>query len=64
MVVFVGHTFLDGTVGFNVYDITNLVGLHVGGQGNGTMLLEVTLESVTSTRSVTMRFTHVDAVES
>ena len=54
VVVLVGHTLLDGTVGLDVDDISNLVGLHIGGQWDGTMLLEITLEGVTSTRSVTM----------
>lgn len=53
VVVFVWHTLLDGTVGLDINDVTDLVDLQVGGQWNGTMLLEVTLESVTSTGSVT-----------
>ena len=53
VVELVGHTLLDRTVGLDVNDVTDLVDLQVGGKGNGTMLLEVTRESVTSTRSVT-----------
>lgn len=53
VVELVGHTLLNGTIGLNVDNITNLVSLQVGGQRDGTVLLEVTRESVTSTRSVT-----------
>lgn len=53
VVVLVWHTLLDGTVGLDVNDVTNLVDLQVGREWDGTSLLEVTLESVTSTRSVT-----------
>jgi len=45
---------VDGTIGLDINDITNLVGLQVGGQRDGTMLSEVPLEHVTSTRSVTV----------
>lgn len=53
VVELVRHTLLDRTVGLDVNDITNLVNLQVGRKRDGTMLLEVTRESVTSTRSVT-----------
>lgn len=53
VVVLVWHTLLDSTVGLDVNNVTDLVNLQVGGQSNSTMLLEVTLESVTSTGSVT-----------
>lgn len=54
LVDLVWHTLLDGTVGLDINDVTNFVDLQVGGQWNSTMLPEVTLEHVTSTRSVTM----------
>jgi hypothetical protein len=53
VVELVRHTLLDRTVGLDVNDITNLVNLQVGRKRDNTMLLEVTRESVTSTRSVT-----------
>ena len=49
MVELVRHTLLDGSVGLNVNNVTNLVGLQVGGKRNGTMFSEVTREHVTST---------------
>jgi len=48
---------VDGTVSLDVNDVTNLVGLQVGGQRDSTMLSEVPLEHVTSTRSVTVTIT-------
>ena len=54
VVVLVWHTLLDGTVGLDVNDVTDLVDLQVGGQRKSTMLLEVTQEGVTSTGSVTV----------
>lgn len=53
VVELVGHTLLDGTIGLNVNNVSDLVNLQVGRQRNGTILLVVTRESVTSTRSVT-----------
>lgn len=53
VVVLVGHTLLDRTVSLDVNDVTNLVDSQVSGQRNCSVLLEVTLEHVTSTRSVT-----------
>lgn len=53
VVVLVWHTLLDRTVGLDVHNVTNLVGLQVGGERNSTSLLEVSLEGVSSTGSVT-----------
>lgn len=53
VVVLVWHTLLDGTVGLDVNNVTNLVDLQVGRERNSTSLLEVSLESVSSTGSVT-----------
>ena len=54
LVELVWHTLLDGTVSLDVDNVTDLVDLQVGRQSNGTVLSKVTLEHVTSTRSVTM----------
>ncbi|QFZ30149.1 hypothetical protein EJF18_70223 [Clavispora lusitaniae] len=53
LVVLVRHTLLDRTVGLDVDNVSNLVDLQVRRQWNCPVLLEVTLEHVTSTRSVT-----------
>ena len=49
MVELVGHTLLDSSVGLDVNNITNLVGLQVGGERNSTVFSEVTREHVAST---------------
>jgi hypothetical protein len=46
VVELVGHTLLDSSVGLDINDISNLVGLQVGGQGDGTMFAEVAREHV------------------
>ena len=53
LVVLVRHTLLDRTVGLDVDNVSNFVDLQVRRQWNCPVLLEVTLEHVTSTRSVT-----------
>ncbi|EEQ41247.1 conserved hypothetical protein [Clavispora lusitaniae ATCC 42720] len=53
LVVLVRHTLLDRTVGLDVDNVPNFVDLQVRRQWNCPVLLEVTLEHVTSTRSVT-----------
>lgn len=52
LVPLVRHTLLDSTVTLDIDDVADLVSLHVSGQWNDTILLEVPLEHVTSTRSV------------
>lgn len=52
LVPLVWHTLLDSTVTLDIDNVADLVGLHVSGQWNDTILLEVPLEHVTSTRSV------------
>lgn len=54
LVDLVRHTLLDRTVGLDVDNVTNFVDLQIGRQWNSTMSSEVTLEHVTSTRSVTV----------
>lgn len=54
VVEFEWHTIVDSTVDLDVNNVTNLVGLQVGRHGWSTMLLEVTTECVTSSRSQTM----------
>ena len=49
MVELVRHTLLDGSVGLNVNNVTNLVGLQVGAKRDGAMLSEVTREHMAST---------------
>lgn len=53
VVELVGHALLDRTVGLDVDNVADLVGLEVRRHGDGAMLLEVTREGVTSARSVT-----------
>lgn len=52
LVPLVWHTLLDSTVTLDIDNVADLIGLHVGGQWNDTILSEVPLEHVTSTRSV------------
>ena len=54
VVEFEWHTVVDSTVNLDVNNVTDLVSLQVGGHSWSTMLLEVTTESVTSSRSQTM----------
>lgn len=60
VVELVGHTLLDGTVGLDVNEITDLVGLHVGGELDHAMLAEVTGEEMASTGTVTKGMRHPD----
>lgn len=53
VVKLVRHTLVDGSVGLDVDDVANLVGLQVGGQVGGAILLEPLLEHVPGTGSVT-----------
>ena len=46
VVVLVRHTAVDGTVGLDVNNVSNLVGLQVGGERDGTLLTEVAGEKV------------------
>ena len=46
MVELVGHTTVDGTVGLDVNNVSDLVGLQVGGDRDGTLLTEVAGEKV------------------
>lgn len=41
-----GHTLVDGTVCLDVDNVSDLVGLKVGGEGDGTLLAEVAREKV------------------
>ena len=49
VVELVGHTLLNGSIGLDVDNITNLVGLQVGRKRNDTMFSKATREHVTST---------------
>lgn len=59
VVEFVGHTTVDGSVGFDINNVTDLVVLHVGRQTNVAMLTEISGEEVARTRAETVRVRHV-----
>jgi hypothetical protein len=46
VVELVGHTLLDSSVGLDINDVTNLVGLEVGGKVDGAMFAELAREHV------------------
>lgn len=54
VVELVGHTLLDGTVGSDVNNVSNLVGLQVDGHGDSSVLLEVPREHVSGSASVSV----------
>lgn len=58
MVELVGHTLLDGTIGLDIDQITDLVGLHVGGKLDHPMITEGTGEEMASTGTVTEGVRH------
>jgi hypothetical protein len=48
MVKLVGHALVNGTVGLDVDNVTGLVGLEVGAQGNGALFPKVAGKHVPS----------------
>ena len=63
MVELVGHTLVDSTVGLDVNNVANLVGLQVGGQlDRQTMLPEVTGEHVAGASADTIGVRHVESI--
>lgn len=58
VVVFVGHTLLLGTVGFDVDNVTNSVYLQESREFDLSSLFEATLEHVASATAVTERVRH------
>ena len=63
MVELVRHTLVDSTVGLDVNDVTDLVGLQVGGKLDGhTMLPEVTGEHVAGASADTIGVRHVESI--
>ena len=63
MVELVGHTLVDSTVGLDVNDVTDLVGLQVGGKLDGhTMLPEVTGEHVAGASTDTIGVRHDESI--
>ncbi len=46
MVVFVGHALMDGTIYYNVHDVTNFVGCEGLGNVDGSVLFEAFFEFV------------------
>jgi hypothetical protein len=59
VVRFVGHTLLDGTISFDIDDVTTFVDLHVGGHVDDSMLSERFGEHVTGSPSFTVSVSHV-----
>lgn len=53
-VVLVGHTLLDSSVGLDVDDVSDLVRLEVGRDGDHTLGLEIPLVHVARTRAETL----------
>lgn len=62
VVNFVGHTFLNGTITFDVDDITSFVDVHVFGKPDGTGLSEGLGKHVPSTSSFTVSVSHFGLV--
>jgi hypothetical protein len=58
MVELVGHTLLDGSVGLDVNDITDLVDLEVSGKRDSTMVAELAREHVACASTNTVRVRH------
>lgn len=56
----VGHTLLASRVGLDIHIVTDLVSLHVGGQGDHTMLAKVASEQVASAGTLTKGVRHPD----
>jgi len=58
MVIPVRHTYLNGTMALDIYDIADLVNLHVSSKRNGTMFFEGTREQISRTSAITLWISH------
>ena len=58
VVVFVGHTFMDGTIDYNIDNISNFVGSESLGNMDSAVLLESFFEFVSSSSLVSVAVGH------
>lgn len=60
VVVFVGHTLLEGTIALNVHNISLLKDSQESGKGFNTMFPEFARKQVTSAATITLGVHHLD----
>ena len=60
MIVFVGHSLVDGAIGLDVDNIAGLVGLEVGRELDGALLTEVSRKEMASACTESERMRHLN----